>query len=217
MCRALNQRSKGVWLLHVDESNFGSRQRRFRGKAIRVSHAGDDWHRRGTQEAQNITARPPACTDGRIESDARCTHCAMIVRLWRVRDPMRPRPIDVGVAGDAPLRAAMRTCRQSGKSNLSREIPLLSRGLSSTQRRHTLAISSNVRSLETPRKRNRAALGRIRVCPTVVAPRLEGDLRCLANTVIAFASSGNTSLAVIALQFFFFGPRQSGFCFYADR
>ena len=153
MRRALNQRSKGVWLLHVDESNFGRCKRRFRGKASRVSHACDDWHRRGTQEAQNITARLPACTDEKNRiPDARCTHRAMIERLWRVRDPMRPRPIDVGVAGDAPLRAAMGTCRHSGKSNVRREIPFLSRGLSSTQRRHppALAISSNVRILETP-------------------------------------------------------------------
>jgi hypothetical protein len=164
MCRALNQRSKGVWLLHVDESNFGRCKRRFRGKASRVSHACDDWHRRGTQEAQNITARLPACTDEKNRiPDARCTHSAMIERLWRVRDPMRPRPIDVGVAGDAPLRAAMRTCQQSGKSNVSREIPFLSRGLSSTQRRHppALAISSNVRILKLPWKRNVAAPGRV--------------------------------------------------------
>jgi hypothetical protein len=63
MCRALNQGSKRVWLLHVGENNFGRCQRRFGGKAIRASHAGDDRHRRRTQVAQNITARLPACTD----------------------------------------------------------------------------------------------------------------------------------------------------------
>ena len=63
MCRALNQRSKRVWLLHVGESNFGGCRRRFGGKAIRAAHAGDNRHRRGTQIAQNITARLPACSD----------------------------------------------------------------------------------------------------------------------------------------------------------
>ena len=29
MCRALNQGSKRVWLLHVGEHNFGTCQRRF--------------------------------------------------------------------------------------------------------------------------------------------------------------------------------------------
>ena len=51
--------------------------------------------------------------------------CVMIERLRRVRDPcvatLRPRPIDVGFAGDAPLRAAMRGYRLSGKSTVTRE------------------------------------------------------------------------------------------------
>ena len=77
MCRALNQGSKRVWLLHVGEHNFGRRQRRFGRKAIRASHAGDDRHRRGTQVAQNITARPPACTDEKNRiPDACCSHTA---------------------------------------------------------------------------------------------------------------------------------------------
>ena len=63
MCRALNQGSKRVWLLHVGEHNFGTWQRRFGRRAIRASHAGNDRHRRVTQVAQNITARPSACTE----------------------------------------------------------------------------------------------------------------------------------------------------------
>ena len=77
MCRALNRGSKRVWLLHVGEHNFGRRQRRFGRKAIRTSHGGDDRHRRGTQVAQNITARPPACTDEKNGiPDACCSHTA---------------------------------------------------------------------------------------------------------------------------------------------
>ena len=63
MCRALNQRRKRMWLLHVGENNFGRCQRRVRGKAIGAAHAGDNRHRRGTQVAQNIAASLPACTD----------------------------------------------------------------------------------------------------------------------------------------------------------
>jgi len=55
----------------------------------------------------------------------------MIGPLPRVRDPMRPRPmrprpVDVVFAEDAPLRAAMRRCRLSGKS-LSPASSILSR------------------------------------------------------------------------------------------
>ena len=72
MCRALDQGSKRVWLLHVGDGNFGRCQRRFGGKAMRASHAGDDRHRRGAQVAQNITARLPACTDEKNRIPAAC-------------------------------------------------------------------------------------------------------------------------------------------------
>ena len=106
MRRALNQRSKRVWLLYVGERNFATCQQRFGCKAIRASHAGNDRYRRVTQVAENITARPSACTDEKNRiPDARCSHtanrrsslalasiptmdCVMIERLWRVRDPL---------------------------------------------------------------------------------------------------------------------------------
>jgi len=66
----------------------------------------------------------------------------MIGPLPRVRDPMRPRPmrprpvrprpVDVVFAEDAPLRAAMRRCRLSGKSTVTREFHPFSWPISST-------------------------------------------------------------------------------------
>jgi len=46
----------------------------------------------------------------------------MIEFLARVRDPMRPRPIDVVFAGDAPLKPAMRKRRLPGKSIVTRKV-----------------------------------------------------------------------------------------------
>ena len=101
VCRALDQGSQRVRLLHVGANHFRGGKRRFQTKAIGAPHASDDRRRNGTQIAQNMTARPPARSyDKNRIPEACCTHRAMIECRRRVRDPARPRPVDVGHPGD---------------------------------------------------------------------------------------------------------------------
>ena len=70
----------------------------------------------------------------------------MIERLRRVSDPMRPRPlrprpVDVVFAADAPLRAAMRRCGLSGKSTVSRKFHPVPEPISSTCRARACALA----------------------------------------------------------------------------